>query len=274
MFNKASFEELRPYIPTHCPACNSTLELSQDLMHLKCSNPNCVGSLSRKIEIMCKAFGIDNIGTKMAKALCDTYQISNLVEFFELPPEAFQVGRYSLPTAFKFHDEVHKRPLVSLADFIRGCQIFRIGTGIAGDIAKAFKTLDEFMAATPRQLAARIPRVTTNLTEQMCEDRDFRKEEIYALTSFVTIAASPAEDFQPHKANIVITGSLSVARSVFTQEFEKLGFHFMSAVSKNTDILICDKPSSSSKAKKAQELGIKVMTEAEFRVYVSNFYRY
>ena len=61
-----TYEEIKARVlaevPTVCPICGEPLKLSDDLMHLTCTNYECDGKVTRKLEIAAKALGIDNIG--------------------------------------------------------------------------------------------------------------------------------------------------------------------------------------------------------------------
>lgn len=70
---------------------------------------------------------------------------------------------------------------------------------------------------------------------------------------------------------VVITGKLSVPRKEFEIYLNENGYEVKGAISKDVKYLITDNPnSSSSKNKKASELGIEKITEAEIRDIIQN----
>ena len=63
-----------------------------------------------------------------------------------------------------------------------------------------------------------------------------------------------------------ITGALSLPRKEYELHFEKNGGKIVSGVTSKTDYLVTNDPTSgSSKNKKAQQLGVKIITELELR---------
>ena len=68
---------------------------------------------------------------------------------------------------------------------------------------------------------------------------------------------------------VAITGKLSVSRSSFEKELAAKGF-IAGNISKDTKFLIADELSNSSKCKFAQEHGIPIITESEFRTTFLN----
>ena len=70
---------------------------------------------------------------------------------------------------------------------------------------------------------------------------------------------------------ICITGTLSEKRSVIEEKLRKGGMKIVNSVSKNTDYLLTNNPnSSSSKCKKAIELGLSIINEQELEKLLNN----
>ena len=66
------------------------------------------------------------------------------------------------------------------------------------------------------------------------------------------------------KGTVVITGKLSKPRDYFKMLLESMGYKVTNSVSKNTTFLICG-DINSTKAKKAKELGVKILTEIDIQ---------
>ncbi len=91
-------------------------------------------------------------------------------------------------------------------------------------------------------------------------------KEMYVLTNKYIV--KPEKRLQTaNNVNICITGTLSKPRKELLEEFGKLGASESSI--QKADILICNEPSSSSKYKYAVKNNIKIMTENEFRQYIT-----
>ena len=89
------------------------------------------------------------------------------------------------------------------------------------------------------------------------------KEQIFSLNNCMHISPRQPENFFSNKT-IVLTGTLSsMGRKEASSELELLGAKVTSSVSKSTDIVIYG-VEAGSKLIKAQNLGIKTMSEEEF----------
>lgn len=287
-------EQILALVPSSCPACGSTLRLSEDLMHLSCTNPSCSGKLYRRIEIMAKAFGIENIGVKVAEELVNELNLSAEHEIFDLTYEDFlKVPRYQAGMATRLLDSiatVKKDPIhgasvkVSWANFIRGIQISRVGEGTAAEIARGYKDLDSLLNTDPKELAKKLTSATVNSTTPMVNSIKERREEILELAKRVEIIYPSAEEIQTTEAKpitilAVVTGSLGFgSRPDFQKHFgANYGVKWASAVSGNVNILVTNedfsvkKPTGKYKdalALQAKGNPIKIMTEQEFIEHV------
>lgn len=286
-------EKILAMVPKTCPACGATVKLSDDLMHLTCTNSACSGKLYRRIEIMAKAFGIENIGIKVAEELVNELNLTAEHQIFELTFEDFlKVPRYKEGMATRLLDSINvvkrdpiygARKKVSWANFIRGIQIVRVGEGTAAEIAKGYKDLDSLLNTTPKELASKLSSATTNSTSIMVNSINDRRDEILKLASYVEIEYPKATDVVqedvPITIQAVVTGPLGFgSRPDFQRHFgAAYGVKWSSSVSRNTTILVTNedfsvkKPTGKYKdAVALQEKGypIKIMTEEEFIAHV------
>lgn len=262
-------ERILALTPKICPACGSALNLSDDLMHLTCTNSNCCGKMYRRMEIMAKAFQIPNIGIKVAQELQEACNITSLDQMFKLTVEdILQVPRYQQGMAEKLYKSIHNCWEVTWAEFLRGIQLTRVGEGTANELAKKVNSLAELISLTPTELASIMDHATENLTIMIVDSIQNQKEEILALAECVEIKYPKKETVVAPMQNItaVVTGKLEFGnRKAFQEKYgEAYGVKWASAVSKNTDYLVTNEASTSSKYKKATELGVPALTEKEF----------
>ena len=73
------------------------------------------------------------------------------------------------------------------------------------------------------------------------------------------------------KANLAVSGSLSVSRIKYISRMEELGFEVTAVVTKNTEYLIVGEDPSETKLAKAKKYNIPVMTEQEFESRLDQF---
>ena len=129
--------------------------------------------------------------------------------------------------------------------------------------------LDEMLAADRERLSEidGIGEVIADAFVSHFRDEDNR-EELESLLQEVHITAEKVEEEQNLKGmTFVVTGSLETfeSRSDFKEAVERRGGKVTGSVTKKTDALVTnDTQSGSSKNKKAQELGVAILSEAQF----------
>ena len=272
-------EKVLAEVPKECPICGGPLTLSQDLMHLTCDNPDCDGKMARKLEIAAKALGIDNIGPSVAKELIEYLGVTRIYQVFDLTESDFmKVPRYQQGMAQKLYQSIHVVTSVPFATFIRACQFKRVGDGTAGDIAGKYENLEEFLSSSGLDLAKRLGGMSDQVADQIWESVEYDIASVRELAKRVQIIYSEKVSGSNPTGEIltcVVTGPLGFgARPEFQKVFgDAYGVKWASSVTKNTDILVTNESSSTSKYKKALELQaaggkVQIMTEEEFLKYI------
>ena len=166
----------------------------------------------------------------------------------------------------KVYAEIHKKTSFSLEQFLTALCIPTLGIGTAKELAFAFKTLDKLRKATYATILNKVERLGDKSAGYIYDGLRNASDFIDALLQHISIEA-PAEQQSQKYAGlaIAVTGSLTtMSRDAFAKHVQDNGGKFATSVSKNTSILICNQASSSTKAKKAAALGVKVMTEQQF----------
>lgn len=97
-----------------------------------------------------------------------------------------------------------------------------------------------------------------NVVSSIGTNLDFIKK-MAGMVKFVESVKSDIEI----KTRVVLTGKLSKSRDQLVADLKVHGVAVDDSVTKKTDYLVCDAPSSSSKYKKAVQLGVKIVTEQE-----------
>lgn len=255
-------------LPTHCPACNSELKWSG--VHLQCMNDECAGGdlqdtlIWMNVISPCERLG-DKLKTKFLTELFgDNISIEKIYE--SNIQEAFPNDLSSQRQLFAdMYRKLFTGP-VKLCDAIRALNIPRFG-----DVNS--RTLAEYPDDVKKMLEAAVSGEyhVYDLSSKIGEanfkslDANLRKLKRLAFIQDRII-------WEPQvtaKGKVAITGKLSVPRSVFETELRNAGYS-VSNISKDTKFLIADELSNSSKCKFAQEHGIPIITESEFRTTFLN----
>ena len=286
-----------PYIfPTQCPICGSDAMREGDEAIRRC-----VGGFSCEAQIIERlkhfvsrdAFNIDGLGQKQIENFYETGMIAEPQDIFTL--EKKDSDNHSL-TKLKFRDgwgeqsvnnlfsSIEKAKNISLDRFIYALGIRHVGSGTAKIIAEHYETLEKFKTATFEmakedssdlensdiyQQLISCDGLGNKLVKSLYEFFASTKQqdmftqicEAINVTDFV---ASIRQESAITGKTIVFTGSLQrMTRAEAKAQAESLGAKISSSVSAKTDYVIAGE-SSGSKLKKAEELGVGVLSEDEY----------
>lgn len=164
---------------------------------------------------------------------------------------------------------IEKSKTPELARFLFALGIRQVGEHTAKVLAKHFGSLDRLKQATEAELMT-VYEVGEEVAKSVAEF--FKRPETDALlkkfaAAGVQIVNPQAVSGKQHLVgkSFVLTGTLtSLTRDAAKDAIEKAGGRVVSSVSKNTDYVVAGSDAG-SKLAKAQQLGVNVLTEAEFQ---------
>lgn len=259
---KATLEQVLNSVPKICPVCKSPTQLSDDYAHLTCTNPECEGKFSRKLEIFAKMLGMANFGPSNCLILAK--QVSRYHELFELQLSNLLDLGFGEGMAKKLLSEISKTQVVPLDKFIASLNIPKLGPNTAKILAGQYKDLDTIRELTVLDIVTDIERAAEPSARILVKGIQNASSDIDSLLKYVTVDDMKSTN-SGHAFSgmlICITGSLSIDRNVWKEKIENQGGKFSTSVSKNTTCLICNSNNStSSKYKKAVQLNIPIYTE-------------
>lgn len=266
-------------MPKKCPECGTSLRaMSEGDVDIRCPNSqSCPAQLRERIYYIGSraALDIDVLGYEAAQALLDSKLIIDEGDLFALNEKSLMKSEF-----FKKKDgtiganaeklllalETAKtrplwRVLVSLS-------IRHVGPTAATALAREFGSIDAIATASATELSA-IDGVGEVIAESIQDwfAEDWHREIIEKWRSAgVTLAqvATGSKSQTLTGKTIVVTGSLAnFSRDGATEAITERGGKAATSVSKKTDyVVVGDSPGS--KAKKAEELGVRVISEGEF----------
>ncbi len=262
--------------PQNCPCCDTPLVRKEGEVAWKCLNGfGCVDQLITKFKhfVSKNAFNIEGLGAKNVEFLyhaglihsfSDIFRLSEHKSFLENQPGW---GKQSVDNLL---DSIRMRQEITLDRLIYALGVPQIGISSAKLLARSYKTLDELYLALEDSDSNLIN--IDGIGDSMIYDMrsyllvEETRKKVMDLKELLTII--------PYKNNsvislfsdkiIVFTGTLTkMTRSEAKEKAEQLGAKVSSSVSKNTDFLVCGE-AAGSKAKKALELGVKILNEDEW----------
>ncbi|MFA4815297.1 MAG: NAD-dependent DNA ligase LigA [Candidatus Gracilibacteria bacterium] len=268
--------------PAECPMCATLLVKTGKEVVRRCPNTECPGRQRESFLhfVSRGALDIDTLGEKVVDQLIEFGFIKDVADYFTLTKEQLlELPFFKDKKAQNVLDSIDTRRTVSVARFLYGLGIRFVGEQVA-------KLLAEHLHAATQ--AAANPRTILDLLKSCTQ------EELEGIEGFgERIAGSVYEWIQvpmhqrlleklqkvglqltwPASKDVVegitgktfvITGTLSRSREEFKTMIENAGGHVSSSVSKKTDYVLAGEEAG-SKLEKANELGVKVLSEDEFR---------
>ena len=266
-------------MPKKCPECGSALRaMSEGDVDIRCPNSrSCPAQLRERIYYIGSraALDIDVLGYEAAQALLDSKLILDEGDLFALSEidlsksEFFKKKDGSLgANAEKLLAALEGAKARPLWRVLVALSIRHVGPTAAQALAREFGSIESIARATSEELSA-IDGVGDVIAESIQDwfSEDWHREIIEKWRSAGVSLAQVSTSSKPQTLagkTIVVTGSLeNFTRDGVTEAITERGGKAASSVSKKTDyVVVGDAPGS--KAKKAEELGVKVIGEREF----------
>ena len=240
---------MRIEIPTECPCCSYPLELVND--QLFCRNTACGAQLNKKLEHFCKTLSIKGMGSKTIEKL----QLGDITELFYLDEDQLVADLGSKTIASKLLVEIEKSKSADLATVLASFSIPLVGNTASKKLCEVVSSVDDITYETCKQ-AGLGDKVTDNLLIWL--ETDFVEMREFLPFSFQSQKISVAEGQQ----TVCITGKLSSfkTKAEAYKALEEAGYRPVESVTKATDYLVDEDDKGSSKRKKADQLGINIIT--------------
>ena len=239
-------------IPTTCPCCDYKLELVND--QLFCRNTACGAQLGKKVEHFCKTLGIKGMGPKSVEKL----NLQDLTELFYLDLDSVVEALGSEKTATKLLDEIERAKAADLATVLASFSIPLVGATASQKICSVVEHISEINYETCKQ-AGLGDKVSENLVGWL--QTDFPDLQEFLPFSFKSTRNSTSNSNSNNKT-VCITGKLFSykTKAEAYKALETAGYKAVESVTKTTDYLVDEEDKASTKRKKAESLGIQIIT--------------
>jgi DNA ligase (NAD+) len=258
--------------PTECPDCGTHLVRKEGEVALRCPNRECPSQIAAKMRhfVGRRAMDIEGLGEKLIDRFMEIGLLRDPASIYRLHEHRDELiglerlGEQSVDNLLRNIEESKSRPL---ARFLFALGIRSVGEKGAQDIARELRTLDAIRAADYNALMA-VPNIgphTAGEVQEWFEDEDNRRllEELLALGVEPIEGEAPVGDLFAGQT-VVFTGKLErFPREAAEELVAKWGGKAAGSVSKNTSFVVAG-PGAGSKLAKAEQLGVRVLTEEEF----------
>ena len=264
-----------PYtLPDACPVCGAPVVRDEDGAALRCTGAECPAQLLRNLPHFASrdAMDIDGCGPAGIQQLIDSGLISNAADLYSLhAADVAKLDRMGEKSAENLIRAIENSKANDLSRLLYGLGIRQVGEKAAKTLAAHFGSMDALMAATEEALTE-IPDVG-GITARCIADYfrgDQAKDLIRRLKEAGVNMESTAQPTGDLLAGLtfVLTGELeSASRKEAGEKLEALGAKVSGSVSKKTGAVVAGE-AAGSKLRKAQELGVPVLSEEQYRVLV------
>lgn len=262
--------------PAICPICGEPTEIrkNDDVRVLYCTNPNCEGKIINKLDHFFGKKGLDAKGLSKAtfEKLLDWGWIKDIKDVFRLKDYKFeweQMQGFGEKSVAKALQAIEDCKHCNLEAVISAAGIPLIGRTVAKDLCKRFSSYNEFREAVENGFDFTSFGGYGYEMHKAISDFDY-KELDFIVNNYLEIEENKKEDKELKLKDITfcVTGKVHIwkNRDDLSAFIESLGGKVTGSVSKNTNYLINnDINSTSAKNKKAQELGIPILSEEDFQ---------
>ena len=258
-------------LPTECPSCGQEVFRPEGEVVTRCQNLSCPAQVKGRIEhfVSKGALDIDGFGEKLVDQLVDKKLILTVDDIFKLNfDDLVNLDRMAEKSALNILTAIQDSKQTTFARFVYALGIRNVGAHLSKVLEKAFVgDIEKFMNAAAEELEAIDevgPIVAETITTFLsnCTNTDVI-ESCLSLGIRLKKVEEPKSLLLQGKT-FVFTGALTqFSRNEAKEMTEAHGGKVSGSVSKNTDFVVAG-PGAGSKLKKATELDIPVLSEAEF----------
>ncbi len=258
------------FLPKTCPVCGAPVERDEDGAHTRCTGAECPAQLLRNLAHFASrdAMDIEGLGIAVVENLVNAQLVKTPGDLYFLNEEdVAQLERMGKRSAKKLLAALEKSKEQDLSRLIYAFGIRQVGQKAGKILAARFQTLENLQNATLEELTAvdDIGEITArNILDWMASPQSRHLIDRLREAGVNMTAAEQGSDRRFEGMTFVLTGTLEkFTRDEASEMIEARGGKSSGSVSKKTTYVVAGE-AAGSKLRKAQELGIPVLTEEEF----------
>jgi DNA ligase (NAD+) len=255
--------------PAACPVCGSEVVREPDEAITRCTGASCPAQLAGHLRHFASrpAMDIDGLGEKLCEQLIATGMVASFADVYKLDEARLcTLERMAEKSAQSLLASIERSKRTTLRRFLYALGIRHVGEATAKQLAEHFRDVRALFDADADALT-RVkdvgPEMATAIHAFFHEPRNRAViEELLALGVEPTPPEQAAAGAFQGKT-VVLTGELAgLTREAAKEEIERRGGRVSGSVSRKTDLVVAGE-SAGSKLKRARELGVRVIDEAE-----------
>ena len=265
-------------MPKICPCCYAPLVEVEGEVALYCPNKNgCSAQIKGRIEyfVSKNAMDIDGLGESIISQLVERKMVYTYADLYKLTYEQLlELDLIAEKSAQNLLDAINNSKNTKLPKFLNALGIRLVGKESADILAQNFKDIEALKAANVEDLSAIDgigEKMAKSIYDYFHNEQNLKTlDEVLKLGLVLENTYRKEENLKFKGLSFVLTGTLEEFSRDKAQEILKsLGAKTPNSVSKNTDYVIAG-ANAGSKLTKAQNLGIKILNEQEFKELISD----
>ena len=265
-------------MPKICPCCSAPLVEVEGEVALYCPNKNgCSAQIKGRIEyfVSKNAMDIDGLGESIISQLVERKMVHTYADLYKLTYEQLlELDLIAEKSAQNLLDAINNSKNTKLPKFINALGIRLVGKESADILAQNFKDIEALKAVSIEDLSAIDgigEKMAKSIYDYFHNEQNLETlDEVLKLGLVLENTYKKEENLKLKGLSFVLTGTLEEFSRDKAQEILKsLGAKTPNSVSKNTDFVVAG-ANAGSKLTKAQNLGIKILNEQEFKELISN----
>jgi DNA ligase (NAD+) len=266
------------HMPSHCPVCGGLVVRTEGEADHRCVNANCPARLRETILHWASrgVMNIDGMGEALVNQLVDRGLVARVADIYDLKKDdLLKLERMGEKSAENIRREIASSKGLPLERVIFGLGIRFVGARTAEFLAQHFGSMDALIEAASKpeeeslgelqQVEEIGSRVAQSIREFFAESKNRALVKRLREAGLHMTGQKKRRGTQLSGKTFVLTGSLpNYTRDEAKALIEAAGGRVSGSVSRKTDYVVAGEEAG-SKLDKAQELGVKVIGEDEFK---------
>lgn len=257
-------------MPKRCPVCGTAVVRPEGEAVTRCPNLECDAQVKERIRHFAsrEAMDIEGLGAKLVAQLVDEGILRNAADIYDLDVERLlPLERMAQKSAENLVAAIDKSKSTTLRRFIYALGIRNVGTTVAELLADCYSSVEALMDAPEDEIADIYgvgPVIAAEIVAYFADPKTRDILDRLVRAGIHCESAAPTGSDELAGEAFVFTGTLSsMPRDEAEAEVKRRGAKATNSVTSKTTCVVAGEKAG-SKLKKAEKLGIRVMSEDEF----------
>lgn len=272
--SRRSGEETEYEFPKTCPVCDFPAIRPAGEAVTRCSNEDCPAKIKARILYFAarKAMDIEGLGEAVVETLVNSGRVKTVADLYDLTVEEIAaLERKAEKSATKLIEQIENSKRRGLQRLLYGIDIRHVGERYAKILARHYRTIENLADASVEELDAihdiglAVAVSVHNFFQNPKNQETINRLKAAGVKMEIENASVADQNENFNGKTFVLTGKLEqFTRDEAARIIEDLGGRVSSSVSKKTDYVVAGSDAG-SKLTKAESLGVKVLSEDEFK---------